>query len=168
MRTAYLRRLYLRNRSLVRTVGVVIGLGLVSPVFGQTTITRSFIIDVHKKEMLEIGRPDTGHVVARDINDAGQVVGTSQSHGAFITGPNGMGMTSLGPGPYGPAYNPVGINAAGQVALSAVGRWEDSVFPHAFITGPNGRGMTRSRPALAGPSSYRDQRCGTGRGARAI
>ena len=73
------------------------------------------------------------------INDAGQVVGyCRRGPHAFITGPNGVGMTDLGTlgGDYSVAY---GINDAGQVvgySSTAAGAH------HAFITGPNGVGMT--------------------------
>ncbi|SEN82137.1 probable extracellular repeat, HAF family [Nitrosospira multiformis] len=86
--------------------------------------------------------PDGLTTVAHDINDAGQVVGYSETatgeHHAFITGPNGVGMTDLGTlgGDYSVAY---GINDAGQVvgdSSTAAGS------THAFITGPNGVGMT--------------------------
>jgi probable HAF family extracellular repeat protein len=78
---------------------------------------------------------------AFDINDAGQVVGDSDTaegntH-AFITGPDGRGMRDLGTlgGNSSYAYN---INDAGQVtgwSLTADGH------KHAFITAPDGRGM---------------------------
>ena len=74
------------------------------------------------------------------INDAGQVVGCSQTatgnlH-AFITGPNGVGMTDLGTMGEHASYA-TSINNAGQVAGYTV-----KEYGHAFITGPNGAGMT--------------------------
>lgn len=74
------------------------------------------------------------------INDSGQVIGYSDTGGeihAFITGPNGIGMTDLGNlgGAETFAY---GINNSGQV----VGVSNTGSGNHAFITGPNGIGMT--------------------------
>ena len=74
---------------------------------------------------------------ANAINDAGQVIGES-GLGAFITGPNGRGVTYLGSLGGGESYAS-GINASGQV----VGRSNSAAgYPHAFITGPNGVDMT--------------------------
>ena len=73
----------------------------------------------------------------------GQVVGESDtangplSGHAFITGPDGVGMTDLGTlGGFSRAF---GINDMGQVA--GVAEFSTLRF-HAFITGPNGAGMT--------------------------
>jgi probable HAF family extracellular repeat protein len=55
---------------------------------------------------------------------------------AFMTGPNGVGMTALGT-PDGNSINPTDINDAGQV----VG-WSPSGGQRGFITGPDGVGMT--------------------------
>ncbi|MDP2225081.1 PEP-CTERM sorting domain-containing protein [Nitrosomonas sp.] len=77
--------------------------------------------------------------VAWGINDSGQVVGSFTSASgythAFITGPNGIGMTDLGTllGAAGSVAR--GINDSGQV----VGMSGNN---HPFITGPNGMGMT--------------------------
>jgi probable HAF family extracellular repeat protein len=77
-----------------------------------------------------------------DFITAGQVVGLSFTAAniqhAFITGPDGVGMTDLGTlgGDYSYAS---GINDAGQVvgfSYTAAG------VQYAFITGPNGVGMT--------------------------
>ena len=68
--------------------------------------------------------------------------------GAFITGPNGVGMRDLGTGAGSVAD---GINDAGQVVgyslMTANGH------SHAFITGPNGAGM-RDLGTLGGDYSY--------------
>ena len=75
------------------------------------------------------------------INDAGQVVGQSTTVAgawhAFITGPDGVGMSDLSA--LAMDYSVArGVNDAGQVVgMSYMGA--DS--PHAFITGPDGKGM---------------------------
>ncbi|WP_074632745.1 MULTISPECIES: hypothetical protein [Nitrosospira] len=51
---------------------------------------------------------------------------------AFITGPNGVGMTDLGTLDYGYFSEATAINAAGQVV---------GISGSIFITGPNGAGM---------------------------
>lgn len=57
---------------------------------------------------------DLGSVTTQSINDAGRVVGTNNNNHAFITGPDGVGMTESGTlgGRYSRAS---GINAVGQV-----------------------------------------------------
>ncbi len=90
---------------------------------------------------------------AYGINDAGQVVGYSQTangqHHAFITGPNGVGMTDLGTlgGDFSTAY---GINDMGQVVGEST--TDNGWPPHAIITGPDGVGMT-DLGTLGGDSS---------------
>jgi probable HAF family extracellular repeat protein len=97
------------------------------------------LIDLNSGEVTDFG---SSAVFGTALNDAGQVVGysimASNQQGAFITGPNGVGMIDLGTlgGDYSEAS---GINAAGQV----VGNSETAGGQlHAFITGPNGVGMT--------------------------
>jgi probable HAF family extracellular repeat protein len=84
---------------------------------------------------------------ARDINDAGQVVGWADISPlggplhAFITGPDGMGMRDLGTlgGHYSLAF---GINDAGQVVGESDFSLASEEHPHAFVTGLDGEGMT--------------------------
>ena len=69
------------------------------------------------------------------VNASGQVAGSAMSsdrfNHAFITGPDGAGMTRLADGGLG--SNGYGINDLGQVTGAQL---------HAFITGPNGGGLT--------------------------
>lgn len=85
---------------------------------------------------------DTADGSVTGINDAGQVVGWSQSGAfghAFITGPNGRGMIALGTeAGYSRA---TGINNAGQV-VGFLGAFPVESSTNAFLTGPNGEGMT--------------------------
>ncbi|MBX9894112.1 MAG: PEP-CTERM sorting domain-containing protein [Nitrosomonas sp.] len=82
---------------------------------------------------------------AVDINNLGQVVGSYSKSGipgsrAFITGPNGIGMTALGTLDGGHTFA-TGINDSGQVTgSSSLSNSFDLI--HSFITGPNGAGMT--------------------------
>ena len=92
--------------------------------------------------MRGLGRLGGSRSVAHDINDAGQVVGTSLTsnemvHHAFITGADGEGMIDLDT--LGGAESwAAGINDSGQV----VGRSETAGGKQrAFIAGPNGEGM---------------------------
>jgi probable HAF family extracellular repeat protein len=72
------------------------------------------------------------------INDSGQVVGWSEGY-AFITGPNGIGKTTLGESD---SFLPTDINNSGQVVGFSYNDSDNSNIRHAFITGPNGVGMT--------------------------
>ena len=78
---------------------------------------------------------------ASDINDSGQVVGSSHIAGdifyhAFITGPNGVGMTDLGT--FGGILSSAhGINDSGEavgIALTADIRWHSFIFSHGEMT----------------------------------
>jgi len=101
--------------------------------------THTFITGPNGIEMKDIGV--LSYVsYAHGINGSGQVVGYSPSADphAFITGPNGIGITSINTSD-GSNSLAFGINDAGQV----VG--ESWAFPsntsHAFVTSPDGVGM---------------------------
>jgi hypothetical protein len=80
---------------------------------------------------------DLGPLIASALNDLGQVTGfkltTPNSSGAFITGPNGIGLRALGPLPSTDVYLS-GINNSGQVS----GTFLEGNSNHPFVTGPNG------------------------------
>jgi probable HAF family extracellular repeat protein len=125
-------------RSLILTVALIAGLSLGTHAAAQE---RSFLVDLNSKTATDLGTLGGNRTVARAINDAGQVVGTSETVGdwrtrAFITGPDGIGMRDLGS--LGGSYTvATGINNEGRV----VGEADVGLDSHAFITGPDGRGM---------------------------
>lgn len=92
--------------------------------------------------IMGLGTLGGGYSQAAAINDLGQVVGVSyindDVYHAFITGPNGMGMTDIhNVASSGSGYSvATDINDSGQVA----GRVEGD---YGFVTGPNGVGMTK-------------------------
>ncbi len=134
--------------SLIFAAAVVAGSGFVFPASAQQEVP--YIVDLNTRQVTSLGTLGGafGFSNAYAINDSGQVAGSSvtgsgYSH-AFITGPNGVGMSDLGTlgGDYSDAY---GINASGQVVGTSLlpGKGNNS---HAFITGPDGRGMTNLGP----------------------
>jgi probable HAF family extracellular repeat protein len=113
-------------QSLILASALSIGLGFVFPVSAQ--VTHAYIVDSNGKGLIDLGTPGGGYSYARGISDAGQVVGWSDTAAhdlhAFITGPNGAGMTdlnSLVSVPGGAALTDArGINNLGQVAVTAM------------------------------------------------
>src|SRR5687768_6722007 len=85
----------LKNGPLILTVVLSISLGFASTAFATT----SWLIDPHRGSVIQLGSLG-GDTYATDISDAGQVVGYSYTitglQHAFITGPNGIGITDLG------------------------------------------------------------------------
>jgi probable HAF family extracellular repeat protein len=103
----------------------------------------SFIVDLNSKEATGLGTLGGNAGYASGINDAGRVVGwsvtTESGPHAFITGPNGVGMTDLGTPGGGEESWAYGINDAGRVVGES---HVANVQSRAFITGPNGVGMS--------------------------
>jgi probable HAF family extracellular repeat protein len=137
---------------LVAVAALSASLGFATPVFA---ITFTAAILNPDGKLTYLGTLGGANTRPGAINDAGQVVGASDTAGnperAFITGPNGVGMTNLGTlgGTFSSA---TGINNAGQV-VGFSGTADGS--QHAFITGPNGIGM-RELGALNGANAIND------------
>jgi probable HAF family extracellular repeat protein len=139
-----------KTRSFILTAILITSPGLTNPASAQET--RSFLVDLNSKTLIAIGTLGGTYNEVHALNNAGQVVGRSDTakdpyapiH-AFITGPNGMGMRDLGTlgGRYSEAYD---INDAGEVVGYSDTPEGDN---HVFITGPNGMGM-RDIGALGG------------------
>src|SRR5687768_12755643 len=141
-------------RSFILTAALITGLCLVNHASAQELEDRSYLINLNSKAVTQLGTLfEGGYTSASGINDTGQVVGSSSPRSyvpghAFITGPDGVGMTDLGT--LGGVHSAAtGINDAGQVAgFSHTIAGSDY---RGFITGPDGMGM-RALGTLGGES----------------
>ncbi|HRB97013.1 MAG TPA: PEP-CTERM sorting domain-containing protein [Nitrosomonas sp.] len=117
--------------------------------FGSGGEEHAFITGPNGVGFTDLGALPGGYIsIVNAVNNSGQVVGSSYTTNgwngwaltthAFITGPNGVGMTD--PGTLGTAYrsDAADLNDSGQV----VGQFGSSTGFGAFITGTNGVGMT--------------------------
>jgi probable HAF family extracellular repeat protein len=119
-------------RSFVLAAALSIGLGFGTHASADYMTSADYLVDLNSKTATSfVG--GGGLMRANAINDAGRVVGSInylRYSDAFVTGPDGIGVTNLDIMGWAS-----GINAAGQV----VGRagWHEV---NSFITGPNGIG----------------------------
>lgn len=109
-----------------------------------------------------IAQPGWTSSLGRGVSASGEVVGLYSTGGAsqaFITGPGGQGVHSLG------VAEPAAINASGQVA--GRGASADLSAVHAVVTGPSGMGVkdlgTLPTAFMANPSSVATDVSNSGR-----
>ena len=81
-------------RDFILAAAFITGLGLGTSAFAQ--VQHAYLIDLNSKTATDIGALGGSYTQASDINDAGQVVGSSgnlfdDTH-AFITGADGVGI----------------------------------------------------------------------------
>lgn len=126
---------------------------------GSEVDFHAFITGPNGVGMRDLHRSSWSESFATDINNAGRVVGyyatsagdpfdpLARTYGAFITGPDGMGMRGLGTlgGDYTAAS---AINDAGQVVGTSHVVKNDYDSRRAFVTGLNGEGMVNLNSLL--------------------
>jgi probable HAF family extracellular repeat protein len=131
------KRYSLEVRNCVRAAAICLGIGVgfISPAFAF-----DYAVIVNPGgTMTRIGvLPGRSYSEPYDINDAGQVAGASGER-AFVTGPDGVGITDLGTlGNSGGHSYALGINSAGRaVGFSYTPEGRD----RAFITALDGKGI---------------------------
>jgi probable HAF family extracellular repeat protein len=134
-------------------LAAVLTIGFASSALAQD---RALFVDLNSKEVTTPGTLGGDYSRAYGINDMGQVVGQAATaiygqYHAFITGPDGAGMTDLGT-LGGAESRAFGINDMGQV----VGYSYTGGQTHAFITGPDGVGMTDLGSVVNLPTNFTD------------
>jgi probable HAF family extracellular repeat protein len=89
-----------KKKSLCLAAILCASLGFVFPAHANTFL--SYLFDLNSNQLTDLGTLGGNSAFAHGINDTGQVVGESKldsmgaNRHAFITGPNGIGMTDLG------------------------------------------------------------------------
>jgi probable HAF family extracellular repeat protein len=138
---------YAQIESLLLAVALGICPGFITPAAAQQHV---YIFDTNNDRITDLGTFGDDEGTASGINDSGQVTYTTgagpYNRNAYITGPNGVGMTHLGTVGGDFIYIGIanGLNNAGQVvgSIDSSPSIRGDGVSHAFITGPNGVGMT--------------------------